>query len=262
MKVSWVADKTQQKNREMNYSITPTLPMDLQSSRNRESFQTFFSSDTATQYPRREVRSEWIVENKLEISALEEHQEAMNHRDNFIPAGSCTQSRRFRYGRVCFGLLAGVFFFAAVAVGVPLGLGESGVGGNNESEDVDDENNGEGEAVLFEETEFEDICAKFVELSNETSRTLFGACFTNGRTALCNEDAAVFGTGLCSQLGAVAGCQCPEGRLIELVPGSEVDLCTVGFSCPLANLSVVTQAPTASPTLEFDATIIPVPTPS
>ena len=101
---------------EMKRAVSPATRIPFQNPSNRESVQTLSSSDTATQYPRREVRSEWVAENKFEIFALEEHQEAMDHRDDFILDEARTQSRRFGYRRVFVGLLLCVFSLAAVAV--------------------------------------------------------------------------------------------------------------------------------------------------
>ena len=221
-------------------------PMDLRSSSNRNSFQTFVSSDTATQYPRREVRSEWVAENKLEMAALEEHQEALNLTDDFLAKGTSSVFERKKYTKAAMIIL--VAFFAVIAIGAGVAVGLGGNGGDKKF-------NVNEEIPLIEVGEFVDICNKFNELSDAPEEMLFGACFPDGRAAICNPRRAFIDTegGVCFVLGAETGsdCQCPEGLLIELVVGSQADLCTVGFDCPPADLSILTQTPTASPTPEL-----------
>ena len=113
----------------------------------RDSFQTFASSDTATQYPRREVRSEWVAENKLEVAALEQYQEAIrdpNLSSQFDVAGSLQVSTS---SRLVLKAAIGLALVASTGTGIALGVTEN----KNKNSPLDD-------VLVFSVEEFREVC--------------------------------------------------------------------------------------------------------
>ena len=200
----------------------------------RDSFQTLASSDTATQYPRRDVRSEWDAEQKLEVAALEEHQEATRDPNLSSQFDVLWSVQGSRHRRVALMILFGLGLVAGIGTGVVVGVG------GNKNDDIPPPNE------LFNVEQFREIC----ENQPEQAPT-FGGCFPGGQAGFCfdndpitNEDST-----FCEIFSVPDGsCGCPTGQLIEVTAGAE--LCEPNPNCTPVDLSEITRAPTGFPTTE------------
>ena len=193
----------------------------------RDSYQSFYSSDVATQHPRRDVRSEWGVMNRLELTAFEKYQEENRDAETLPPDApkpgkrSCL-SRRFTLALVLTIILVGVIVAATMAAFL-------------------DKNRIE---ARFEIKDFIDICESIAG----QDVPLFGACFDPNRFFHCFRGVATerSGSSLCLEFEAGNRCECSPGLIIEVK--FLLQLCDPNFACPLLNLSQITSTPTASPT--------------
>ena len=215
----------------MKRTVAPPPPVHhTQLSQARDSFQTLSSSDTATQYPRREVRSAWAAENTLEITALEEYQEAMKN-----PTSLSTEPVRVDRKKKCSKpKVMSITLFISIVLITIIGVGTAGGAGGNEDEPAQDP---------FNEQQFREICLNAIEGAPN-----FGICLPDGQAGFCvNRQVAVLleDADFCQTFGFVNGaCQCSRGQLIEVIAGSE--LCQLDTQCTPVDLSEITQPATGS----------------
>ena len=259
--------------------------MDFQNTPNRESIRTFFVSDTPSQCPRGEVRSDLVTQKNLEMDSLwVHHSQLLKNRESFqtlVSSDTATQyPRREVRSEWAAANMVEIAAFEEhqealkhtenVYTGSPNSkLGRTKLKrlmicmlvntilflilsamldtvGNAGSRSENDDD----EIPLFNRFQFRDVCNK---LRAQANPLVFGACFPDGKAGFCDAEEGSIGVGsenfICRALqGNGETCVCPPGRLIELVRDTEGDLCNAGFQCPLVDLSIVTQTPTTSPT--------------